>query len=80
MLFTLIMLSNTKLNFNSYIKNFNSNKSCNLRLKLYNAELRIKEFDLQLNYINYRLNKLEKQIYIDENDIINNNTLIFYKK
>ena len=84
-LLNILKLSNCKIDFNSYIKNINSDKTCDLRLKLYNAELRLKESDLEINYIKFRLNKIEKVINFDDdnNDTINNgnnSNLVFYKK
>ena len=82
-LLNILQLSNCKIDFNSYIKNINSDTTQNLRLKLYKAELRLKESDLEINYIKFRLNKIEKIINFDDDintTIINNSKLVFYKK
>jgi hypothetical protein len=81
-LLNILQLSNCKIDFNSYIKNINSDTTQKLRLKLYKAELRLKESDLEINYIKFRLNKIEKIINLDDNNttIINNSQLVFYKK
>lgn len=80
-LLNILKLSNCMIDFNSYIKNINSDTSQELRLKLYKAELRLKESDLEINYIKFRLNKIEKIINLDNtnlNTTIDN--LVFYKK
>ena len=80
-LLNILKISNCMIDFNSYIKNINSDTSQELRLKLYKAELRLKESDLEINYIKFRLNKIEKIINLDNtnlNTTIDN--LVFYKK
>ena len=80
-LLNILKISNCIIDFNSYIKNINSDTSQELRLKLYKAELRLKESDLEINYIKFRLNKIEKIINLDNtnlNTTIDN--LVFYKK
>ena len=80
-LLNILKLSNCIIDFNSYIKNINSDTSQELRLKLYKAELRLKESDLEINYIKFRLNKIEKIINLDNDDLNTTiDNLVFYKK
>ena len=77
-LLNILSLSTAKINFNSYIKNMNSDTTQDLRLKLYQAELRLNQRDLELSYIKFRINRIEK--IIDVNDTDNFNATLNYNK
>ena len=72
-LLNILSLSTAKINFNSYIKNMNSDTTHDLRLKLYQAELRFNQRDLELSYIKFRINRLEKIVDINSNITILSN-------
>lgn len=78
-LLNILSLSTAKINFNSYIKNMNSDSTQDLRLKLYQAELRLNQRDLELSYIKFRINRIEKIIDVND-DTDNFNATLNYNK